>query len=261
MHTVYASEQYNFLYAALVYNVNTYANARLTDYNLHWLPSCYFDGGFLYDYGLTTSAIAARLDECGARDVPALDLSVTLTWLGSASLQVDVNIVNNESVNSAPITPEAPAGPLTGTATFPYPFTAKAFDPDDDPLYYMFDWGDSQQSDWLGPFAAGEDGMGTHSWATFGTYEVKTRVKDTQGAESAWSPVATIELGKAGDANGDTGVNIGDAVYIISYIFREGPPPPIPNAANANCDGNINVGDAIFITSFVFRGGPEPGCN
>jgi hypothetical protein len=261
LHTVYATGQYNFLYAALVYNVNTYAEARMLDYNLYWLPSCYFDGGYLYDHGLTTSAIATALDQSAARDVPALDLSVTLTWLGSASLQVDVSIVNNESVNSAPMTPDAPAGPPTGTATFPYPFTVKASDPDNDPLYYMFDWGDSQQSGWLGPFAAGEDGMGTHPWVAYGTYEVKTKVKDPLGAESAWSPVATIELDKPGNANGDTQVSIGDAVFIISYIFRGGPAPLFPNAADANCDNKVTVGDAVFIISYIFRGGPAPGCN
>jgi hypothetical protein len=261
LHTVFASGQYNFLYAALVYNVNTYAEARLADYNIHWLPSCYFDGGYLYDYGMSTSAIATRLDESCARDVPALDLSVTLTWLGSAGLQVDVSIVNNEFVNSAPMTPETPAGPPMGTATFPYSFTAKAFDPDNDPLYYMFDWGDSQQSDWLGPFAPGDDGSDTHPWAMYGTYEVKARVKDTAGAETAWSPVATIALAKPGNANGDTQVNIGDAVFIITYVFRDGPPPPYPNAADANCDNRVNVGDAVYIISYVFREGPAPGCN
>ena len=261
MHTVYASGQYNFLYAALVYNVNGYADARMTDYNLYWLPSCYFDGGYVYDNGLTTSAIVAQLDQCSARDVPALDLSVTLTWLGNAQVQVDVSIANNEFVNSTPMTPETPAGPPTGTATFPYPFAVKAIDPDNDPLYYMFDWGDTQQSDWLGPFPAGDDGMGTHPWLANGTYQVKARVKDTFGAESAWSPAATIQLAKPGNANGDSQVSVGDAVFIISYIFRGGPAPPFPNAADANCDNKVTVGDAVFIVSYIFRGGPAPGCN
>ncbi|MDD4050446.1 MAG: dockerin type I domain-containing protein [candidate division Zixibacteria bacterium] len=261
MHTVFASGQYNFLYAALVYNVNAYADARLTDYNLHWLPSCYFDGGYIYDYGISTSAIATGLDGSCAREVPALDLSVTLTWLGSASIQVDVSIANNESVNSAPLTPEAPEGQGIGTATFRYPFTAKASDPDNDPLYYMFDWGDSQQSDWLGPFAPGDDGLDTHRWTMYGTYDVKARVQDTAGAESAWSPVTTIHLAKPGNANGDASVNVGDAVFIISYIFREGPAPPYPNAADANCDTKVNVGDAVYIISYIFRQGPAPGCN
>ena len=71
---------------------------------------------------------------------------------------------------------------------------------------------------------------------------------------------------KAGDANNDNKVNVGDAVYIISYVFRGGPPPPCLAEGNANGDltpqgGNkINVGDAVYIISYVFRQGPAPIC-
>jgi hypothetical protein len=61
-----------------------------------------------------------------------------------------------------------------------------------------------------------------------------------------------------GDANDDGNINVGDAVFIINYIFRGGPPPNHPEAAEANCDGNINVGDAVYIISYIFRGGPPP---
>jgi hypothetical protein len=63
-----------------------------------------------------------------------------------------------------------------------------------------------------------------------------------------------------GDANGDTKVNVGDAVYIISYVFRGGPAPTPLGAGDANCEGHINVGDAVYIISYVFRGGPAPCC-
>ncbi|MDD4051367.1 MAG: FG-GAP-like repeat-containing protein [candidate division Zixibacteria bacterium] len=63
-----------------------------------------------------------------------------------------------------------------------------------------------------------------------------------------------------GDANRDNKVNIGDAVYIISYIFRGGPAPNPIGAGNANCDGKLNVGDAVYIISYIFRGGPAPCC-
>jgi len=261
LHTVYASGQYNFLYVAEVYDVNSYADDRLNDYSLYWLPSCYFDGGYRYHDGMTTSAITLRLAQCGARDAAALDLSVTLTWLGSATIQVDVSVTNNEYVNASPLTPEAPVGPAVGAATFPYPYTVAAADPDSDPLYYMFDWGDQQMSDWLGPFPAGEDGQGTHAWGTFGTYNIFARVKDTMGAESPWSPYTTVTLSRPGDANNDNKINVGDAVFIISYIFREGPEPPIMNAADTNCDGKVNVGDAVYLIGYVFRQGPAPGCD
>jgi hypothetical protein len=65
---------------------------------------------------------------------------------------------------------------------------------------------------------------------------------------------------RPGDANGDGTVNIGDAVYMISYVFRGGPPPtPYPLCSgDANCDCQLNIGDAVYIISYVFKGGPPP---
>jgi hypothetical protein len=63
-----------------------------------------------------------------------------------------------------------------------------------------------------------------------------------------------------GDANGDEQINVGDAVYIIAYVFKGGP-PPVPYAicsGDANCDCQCNVGDAVFLIAYVFKGGPAP---
>ncbi len=61
-----------------------------------------------------------------------------------------------------------------------------------------------------------------------------------------------------GDANGDYGVNVSDAVYIINYVFVNGPAPDPMQAANVNCDSGVNVSDAVWIINYVFVGGPEP---
>ncbi len=63
-----------------------------------------------------------------------------------------------------------------------------------------------------------------------------------------------------GDANSDAETNIGDAVFIINYVFNNGDAPAQPQAADANCDGDINVGDAVYLIAYVFKGGPEPCC-
>ncbi|MDD4051022.1 MAG: dockerin type I repeat-containing protein [candidate division Zixibacteria bacterium] len=63
-----------------------------------------------------------------------------------------------------------------------------------------------------------------------------------------------------GDANGDGQINVGDAVFIVNYIFRSGPAPNCPQEANTNGDGKITVGDAVYIISYIFRGGPAPVC-
>ena len=72
-----------------------------------------------------------------------------------------------------------------------------------------------------------------------------------------WPVVAYIP----GDANGDRLMNIGDAVYIVNRIFRDGPSFNPTEAADANCDGSANVGDAVYLINHIFRDGPAPCAN
>lgn len=64
-----------------------------------------------------------------------------------------------------------------------------------------------------------------------------------------------------GDANGDSEINVGDAVFIITYVFISGPAPDPVEAGDANCDGQTNVADAVFLINFIFNQGPEPDCS
>lgn len=63
-----------------------------------------------------------------------------------------------------------------------------------------------------------------------------------------------------GDANNDGSINVGDAVYIIAYIFSGGP-APVPYAifnGDPNGDCVCNVGDAVRIICYVFLGSCSP---
>jgi len=61
-----------------------------------------------------------------------------------------------------------------------------------------------------------------------------------------------------GDANGDAKVNVGDAVFLINYVFKSGPQPTPRCAGNANGDATVNVGDAVYLINYVFKSGPAP---
>lgn len=61
-----------------------------------------------------------------------------------------------------------------------------------------------------------------------------------------------------GDANGDESADVGDAVYLISYVFKGGAAPDPICVGDANGDGATNVGDAVYMINYVFRGGAAP---
>jgi len=61
-----------------------------------------------------------------------------------------------------------------------------------------------------------------------------------------------------GDANGDGEAALGDAVYIISYVFLGGDGPNPLESGDVNCDGKIGLVDIVYLVNYVFRGGPAP---
>lgn len=78
-------------------------------------------------------------------------------------------------------------------------------------------------------------------------------------------PLATVLGGGVyvcGDVNGDgMATNNLDLVYLINYIFRNGPIPA--NFLASNCDGILgtpNILDLTCIINYIFRLGDEPSC-
>jgi len=72
----------------------------------------------------------------------------------------------------------------------------------------------------------------------------------------------TIWWSVPGDANADSLVNLGDITFMISYVFKNGPRPCIPEAADANGDCYPNLGDIVQLIDYLYKGGPAPlpGC-
>ena len=114
---------------------------------------------------------------------------VAVSFPGSWMLYVQV-----ESANAPPNTPSAPSGTDSGVTNVDYKFTATTTDPEGENIYYMFDWGDSTYSDWIGPITSGNPPEGTHKWIAPGDYIVKVKAKDINGGESAWSPGHNINI-------------------------------------------------------------------
>lgn len=63
-----------------------------------------------------------------------------------------------------------------------------------------------------------------------------------------------------GDANGDSRVDAGDIVYLINYLFKNGPAPYPLAAGDVDCNGTIDAGDIVYLLNYLFRSGPAPSC-
>jgi hypothetical protein len=61
-----------------------------------------------------------------------------------------------------------------------------------------------------------------------------------------------------GDVNNNAKIEITDVVYLINYIFREGPAPIPLEAGDANCNGVGDIVDVVYLINYIFNSGPEP---
>ena len=80
-------------------------------------------------------------------------------------------------------------GPSSGRIYAEHTFTASTTDPDGDDVYYIFDWSDNSNSDWLGPYKSGEEITVSHRWTTFEIWDglIRVRTKDVHNVMSEWS--------------------------------------------------------------------------
>ncbi|MFH1013399.1 MAG: agmatine deiminase family protein, partial [Thermoplasmatota archaeon] len=96
--------------------------------------------------------------------------------------------------NTPPEKPQRPSGQASGKIRTTYLYTTQTTDADGDQVYFLWDWGDGNFSEWLGPFASGTTATAQHSWSTKGTYSIQVKAKDVQGDESSWSDPLAVTM-------------------------------------------------------------------
>ena len=118
------------------------------------------------------------------------------------------------TTTGAPNKPEIPEGPTSGLTGEEYTYTGSTTDPDNDDIYYLFDWGDGTTTDWLGPYASGAIVEASHIWNYGGTYEVKLKAKDT--VDGPWSDPLNVDI--AGPSLDITSIKGG--VFKVSAVIE-----------------------------------------
>jgi hypothetical protein len=102
-----------------------------------------------------------------------------------------------ESENQPPEKPSTPSGPTSRLRKGEeYIYETSVVDPELDPVWFYWDWGDGTESNWTGPFNSGKKINFTHIWENVGTYEIRVKSRDVYNKESVWSDPLTVTLPK-----------------------------------------------------------------
>ncbi len=116
-------------------------------------------------------------------------------WTGIEDADMYFAIYGKNGENLPPYVPRRPIGNVFGEKNIFYTYYVSTEDVDDDDVYYKFDWGDNTSSEWLGPYKSGKKAFATHSWSENGSYNLRVKAKEEQGAENSWSSILRVRVG------------------------------------------------------------------
>lgn len=66
-----------------------------------------------------------------------------------------------------------------------------------------------------------------------------------------------------GDLNWDGEVDLGDVLFLISYLYKQGSAPEPIELGDVNADCEVDLGDVLYLISYLYKGGSVPldGCS
>jgi hypothetical protein len=108
---------------------------------------------------------------------------------------------------------------------------------------------------------SGENGvfLWTPTYTQYGTYpNIHFEVSDGKGGVDSEDITIEILNYPKGDVNADRIVNVCDIVYLINYLFIDGPAPNPLEAGDVNCSGLVSVTDVVYLINYLFINGPPP---
>jgi|GEM_PF-1487011 len=65
-----------------------------------------------------------------------------------------------------------------------------------------------------------------------------------------------------GDVNADRQVDLGDVLFLVSYLYKQGSAPEPIERGDVNGDCVVDLGDVLYLISYLYKGGsvPQSGC-
>ncbi|MGB2805508.1 MAG: hypothetical protein WBD64_11510 [Candidatus Zixiibacteriota bacterium] len=171
----------------------------------------------------------------------------------------DITLVNNSPAVNLPHTWRALAGYTMG-------LKVSATDADGDLVTGIqldaFWYEDDSLQPPTNPPSFDSGNPGLFSWAPTesetGTWIALFTATDACGA--AYTRDLSIEVGTlyCGDCNAEGEINLADVIYLLSDLFKGGPPPDPVCRGDANCSGYRDVGDVVVLINYLFKYGQAP---
>jgi hypothetical protein len=284
--------EYPYLFAAMVIDKNAAAAAWMDGlYNLSWVPTTYYDGGYDVKVGGENYAyVLGHIMASGEREASDLGLKVTLNWLGKGEVEIQYTLAEEGYSTYVPEGTDVTARlgdevsltfdsvtqagyvDVMVSSTGPVPSSFAAV-PESAPAYYdivttalsedaievciTYDDSEISPEDELLLTLQHHDGL---EWTNI-TSLLDTEENIVCGTTTSLSTLAVgISSYTCGDANGSSTINMLDITYLISYLYRDGPAPEPEEAGDANGSGSVNMLDITYLIAYLYKGGPEPVC-
>jgi YVTN family beta-propeller protein len=220
------------------------------------LDICSIPGSGWYDQGTTVhltaptvngySFVKWQVDGSDADTTPTIDLTMN-------TYHTAVAVYSQTATTNPPNTPSTPSGSSSGNTGITYSYSTSATDPDGNTVKYTFDWGDGYASD-TSYVNSGTSASASHSWSNAGSYLVKAKATDCNGASSGWSGSKTVTITIAssnqlpntpstpsGSSSGNTG---------ITYSYSTSATDPDGNTVKYTFDwGDGYTSDTSYVNS------------
>jgi hypothetical protein len=113
-----------------------------------------------------------------------------------ASIEGPIWEFSTGNLSNKPPTKPIISGPKVAGPNVLINFSALSTDEEGNQISYMWDWGDGNFSDWLGPHESGELATTNYTWAKGRNYTIKVKAKDSQHEESDWSELHNISIAR-----------------------------------------------------------------
>ena len=87
-----------------------------------------------------------------------------------------------------------------------------------------------------------------------GVYSIFLRVSDSDEPTRELSVFSTLTVRLIhGDIDGQPQITLGDLLYLLRYLYKDGVAPVDRLSADLNCDGEVNLVDVVILLNYLYQ--------